>query len=175
MVLSLEENYAVRGIHYDLPGGAIGRHFDGLLSDEVCFLNRGAFMLERLIVFLSVILQRDVMVKKSTDIRRVLSCRMSLWQEGCIALLIDEYERCTRRFSKAHSEKMDEAHIIKVFTHLMWRGQVHSAVRWVTERSSSGCGVLDPTLVVYDDKTVFDLLKEKHPPPSLLKECSSTL
>ena len=40
----------------------------------------------------------------------------------------------------------------------------------MTERSSSGRGVLDPTLVVQDDKTVFDLLKEKHPPPSLLNE-----
>ena len=155
---------AVCGIHYDLPGGAIGYHFVDLLSDEVCFLRRGAFKSERLIVFLSVMLQCDIIVKKGIDIRRLLSRRMSLWQEGCIDLLIDEYEHCTRRFSKPHSDKMDEAHIIKVFTRLMWRGQVHSAVRSVTERSSSGRGVLDPTLVVHYDKTVFDLLKEKHPP-----------
>ena len=31
-------------------------------------------------------------------------------------------------------------------------------------------GVLDPTRVVHDDKTVFDLLEEKHPPPSSLNE-----
>ena len=100
---------AVRGNHYDLPGGAIGRHFVDLLSDEVCSLSRGAFKSERLIVFLSVMLQRDIMVKKGTDVRRLLSRRMSLWQEGCIDLLIDEYERCTRRFSKPRSDKMDRS------------------------------------------------------------------
>ena len=98
---------AVRGIHYDLPGGATGRHFVDLLSDEVCSLSRRAFKSERLIVFLSVMLQRDIMVKKGTDIRRLLSRCMSLWQEGCIDLLIDEYERCIRRFSKPHLHKMD--------------------------------------------------------------------
>ena len=99
-----------------------------------------------------------------------MSRGISLWQEGCTDLLIDEYERSTRRFSKPHSDKMDKAHIIRVFTRLMWRGQVRSAVCWVTEHSSSGQGVLDPTRVVHDDKTVFDLLKEKHPPLSLLNE-----
>ena len=161
---------AARGIHYDLPGGATGRHFVDLLSDEVRSLSHGAFKSERLIVFLSVMLQREIMVKKGTDIQRLLSRRMSLWQEGCIDLLIDEYECCTRRFSKPHLDKMDEAHIIKVFTCLMWRRQVRTAVRWVTGRSSSGYDVLDPTRVVHGDKTGFDMLKEKHPPPSLLNE-----
>ena len=65
---------------------------------------------------------------------------------------------------------MDEAHTVKVFTRLMWRGQERAAVRWMTERSSGGADVLDPCGVVQDNKTVLDLLKEKHPPPSLCND-----
>ena len=50
----------------------------------------------------------------------------------------------------------------------MWRGQVRSTVRWVTERVSSE-GMLNPFHVVQDERTVLDLLREKHPP---ISQCS---
>ena len=55
-------------------------------------------------------------------------------------------------------------------TRLMLRGQVHSAVRWMTERASSE-GILHPSSPVHDSgKTVLDVLKEKHPQPRAAAE-----
>lgn len=48
---------AVCSIQYDLPGGSIGRKFVDMLSDEIRLFSRRVSKLERLIVFLSVMLQ----------------------------------------------------------------------------------------------------------------------
>ena len=106
-----------------------------MLPDEIRLINCRVMKSERLIVFLAVLLQRDAMVKSRADIHRLLCRRMTLWQEGHIDILIGEFEHCAKRFSKLPTGTMDEAHVIKVFMLLMWRGQVRSAVRWVTEAS----------------------------------------
>ena len=59
---------------------------------------------------------------------------------------------------------------VRYFTHLVLRGQVRSAVRWLTERCSNR-GVLLPSSVVDDScKTALDVLKAKHPDPGLSHE-----
>ena len=58
--------------HYDLPGGATGREFVSQLSEEVSRLARGECRSERLIVYLAVMMQKDALVKKAADIRRLL-------------------------------------------------------------------------------------------------------
>ena len=50
--------------------------------------------------------------------------------------------------------------------HLMLKGHVRAAVRWLTERADKG-GVLDISTYTNDGpKTVLDVLKEKHPDPA---------
>ena len=57
-------------------------------------------------------------------------------------------------------------HVLKVFSHLMLKGQLRSAVRWVTERMHTG-GVLHPSDVVENgSKSVLEVLENKHPEPS---------
>ena len=85
---------------------------------------------------------------------QILSRRMTLWQEGHIDIFIDEFEHCAKGFSKILPGRMDEAHVIKLFTRLIWRGQLRSTFQWVTERVTS-VGILDPSHVVQDDKTVL--------------------
>jgi len=53
---------------YVLPGGSVGCHYVDLLELEVRHLAVGNFPSERLLVFCSVIMQRNRMVKKGADI-----------------------------------------------------------------------------------------------------------
>ena len=62
----------LQGKVYALPGGAIGRKYVDLLSEEVLHLSQGNYSSDRPIVFSALMLQRDRMVKKVDDIRRVL-------------------------------------------------------------------------------------------------------
>ena len=63
---------AIRNSHYNLPNGSVGRDFVGLLSSEVNLLVQGCMSSERIIVLLTVILQRDPMVKRDADICQLL-------------------------------------------------------------------------------------------------------
>jgi len=51
-----------------LPGGSIGKKYIDLLNEELHYLSVGAFPSERIIVFCSVMLQRDGLVRKGSDI-----------------------------------------------------------------------------------------------------------
>ena len=104
------------------------------------------------------------MVRKGTDIRRLISRRLQQWKDSIFDELVTDSERCARRLpcSKFRNEK---GHCVKVFTRLMLQGQVRSAVRFVTNRLNSG-GVLalDASIGV-PGKSVMDILCEKHPEP----------
>ena len=63
---------------YDLPSGSVGKELVGLLAEEVTKLGRGEEKSKRLIVFLVIILQKDGMVKKVGDVRRLLKKRIEL-------------------------------------------------------------------------------------------------
>ena len=81
---------SIRGQQYDLPGGSVGREFVNLLTNEVSMLSRGEAISERLFVFCGVVLQRDSMVKKGTDIRRLLKRRMDSWKQNRFDELVYE-------------------------------------------------------------------------------------
>ena len=82
---------------YDLPGGAVGREFVSLLTGEVTILSRGEAKSECLIVCMNVMLQRDAMVRRGADIRRLLKRRMEMWRESRFDELTHEAERCAKQ------------------------------------------------------------------------------
>ena len=154
--------------HYDLPSGAAGRNFVELLSSELNLLAEGSVRSERVMVFLEVMLQRDPYVRKGMDIRRLLSRRLEDWRSEKFDSLLCETERCSgKRYTPRFTVNKD--HVSQVFTRLMLRGQVRSAVRFITDRLSGG-GVLSPQDASgVDGKSVLDVLQEKHPSPAAIK------
>ena len=153
-----------KNCHYDLPTGAVAHDFIDLLSSEISLLARGVERSERVLAFLSVVLQRDPMVRKGTDIRRLLCRRLKGWKEEKFESLVCDAEHCARQFTRPR-KKDDKYHTVAVFTRLMLRGQVRSAVRFITDRVSGG-GVLSidsPSNV--PGMSVFDVLRQKHPEP----------
>jgi hypothetical protein len=163
----------LKGLLYTIPGGAIGRKFTDTLSEEVLHLAAGNYPSDRLIVFSSVILQRDKMVKKGCDIRRVIEKRLMLWSEDKFDQLIDNAVRCDKSFHHPPARRDDKDHIVSVFTRLMLQGRVKAAVRWLCEKSSSH--VLKPSDMVevktnegnLTNVSVLEVLRNKHPDPQV--------
>jgi len=86
----------IKNCLYDLPSGSAGREFVNLLSSEVTLLAQGPSRSERVLVFLSTMSQRDPMVRKGIDIRRLLSRRLQLWKECVFDGYVTESEQCAR-------------------------------------------------------------------------------
>ena len=159
------------GSHYDIPRGPIGRHYIDILCVELQHLIYGNYPSERLITFSSVILQRDKMIKKVSDVKRLLDRRLSMWSEDKFDLLVQEAKRCDRSLYKATRVSHKEDHVIKIFTRLMLQGKIKSAMSWLADKFKGT--VLKPTdrVTVKSDNhelksvTVIDALKMKHPDP----------
>ena len=103
---------SLSGMHYDVPGGPIGRRYVDLLNSEVAQLGAGNYSAERLIVFSSLMLQRDRGVKKMADVRRLLERRMGLWESGEYDLLFQEALRCDKLWKTTHRNDNDNEHIV---------------------------------------------------------------
>ena len=142
---------------YNLPGGDVGREFVSQLTDEISRLATGEEKSERFIAFMAVMLQRGAMVKRGADVRRLVKRRMAAWRESRIDELIQDAERCAQQWPRPQQGKQDDEHMIRVFTRLMLRGQVRSAVHWMTNRASSG-STLDPSELVHPSgKSVMEV------------------
>ena len=90
------ESVVHSGNHYIIPGGPTGRRYVDLLTEEVQHLAVGNFPSERVLVFSSVMLQRDRMVCKGADIRRLLDRLIGQWCDGHFDLLVQEADCCKR-------------------------------------------------------------------------------
>ena len=91
---------------YSLPRGSVGRKYVENLPQEVSHLSAGNYPSYRLIVFSSVLLQRNRMVRKEPDIRRVIEKQLSKWCNEDFDLLIQEaicYDK-----SLKHNHKHDD-------------------------------------------------------------------
>ena len=86
----------------------------------------GNYPTDRLVVFSAFMLQRDKMIKKTNDIRRVLERRLKLWKEQQFDVLMQEVVRCDKALKALDCDK---DHITNVFTRLMLVGKVKAAIR----------------------------------------------
>ena len=93
---------------------------------------------------------------------------MEMWKPNSFEALLCEAERCAAQWHNRQPRLSDE-HVVRVFTRLMLRGRVHEAVCFVTDRARGG--VLKPgDIDAKSGKCVFDVPKEKHPPPGLASQ-----
>ena len=146
---------------YDVPSGAVGRRYTEQLSLEVQHLTLSNFPADRVLVFSAVMLQRDRLVRKAVDIRRVLERRLKMWANEEFDTLMNESSRCDKSLHKPRGIRVDDnQHVAQVFSRLMLQGKVHAAVRWASEKGKSR--VLKPTDCI-NGESVWSLLQSKHP------------
>jgi len=161
-----------QGRHYSLPGGSIGKKYIDLLNEELNYSSAGAFPSERVIVYCSVMLQRDRLVRKGSGIHRLLERRMAMWQNGQFDALLQEATRCDLSLRNSRRPTSDDSqdHLIRVFTKLMLQGNVCAAVRWITELKPSDLTEVSHPNGKKSSITVFDVLRAKHPEPRIPKD-----
>ena len=109
------------------------------------------------------------MIRRGTDIHRLLARCLQHWKEHCFEDLVNETERCAWQLPRSRF-KDEKDRCVKVFTHLMLRGQVRSAVRFITDRVHGG-GVLSLYASTgVPGHSVLDILHKKHPEPGVIDE-----
>uniref|UniRef100_A0A8D9B3J6 C2H2-type domain-containing protein n=1 Tax=Cacopsylla melanoneura TaxID=428564 RepID=A0A8D9B3J6_9HEMI len=165
----------LKGRQYSLPQGAIGRQFVSQLTDEINDLVSNNAVSEKVLFYCSTMLQRDKMITKGIDVRRLLKKRLDMWIKGQFDELLYEAERCNRQMKSNHAD-LSEDHKVRIFTRLVLQGKLREASRWITEKGTNG--VLDIDAVLNDGTTVLDALKSKHPPqkdpdPTVFLQCEN--
>ena len=107
------------GNHYVLPGGPTGRRYIDLLVEEVQQLA------VRALIFSCVMLQRDQMVRKGADIRRLLDQCINQWLDGHFDLLVQEDDRCDSGLKCLRRANINGDDVARIFSRLMLQGFFH--------------------------------------------------
>ena len=108
--------------------------------------------LKAAVVLLSVCLQKPSQKSKAKDHIDCLSKRLVLWKEGEIYTLIREGRMTNSRLTNSRSANPPNK--AKVFADLVMQGQIHSALRYLSDDTGKG------VLPLSDD--VMRQLWEKH-------------
>ena len=139
------------------PSGSVGKAFiDELTRLASLFVNKTSsesFALTALMVCTPLLLQKPSKKSKTKEHAKHLQRRLALWKEGDIEALVREGNAIQARMS--NSVQVPSRHINNVFSSLMMKGKVSSAIKWLN--SNAECGVLKV------NDTILMELHTKHP------------
>ena len=76
------------------PNGSVGQHFIHMLSSKLRHFALGHYSAECCLVFGSIILQQDMMIKMGCDICHLLEKQLQLWWEEKFDILLQEVICC---------------------------------------------------------------------------------
>jgi len=140
-----------------VPYGKTGKDFIDQLTKHINNWNNGTegqhVSLKAAIVLMAVGLQKPYKKSKAKDNQECLAKCLTLWKEGEIDTLLREGKMIQRRLN--NSKRTKPPNKAKVFANLVMRGQIHSALQYISDDNGGGI------LPLSDD--VMRQLKEKHP------------
>ena len=113
------------------------------------------------IVLPILLLQEPSSRSKAKEHSACLDRRMTSWLDGDLYDLVLEGRTIQRRFPKSN-KKYRQKHLARSFANLMFEGKTKAAIRLLTEESKGG--ILRLSDHVDTNKTVRDVLIDKHPP-----------
>ena len=137
-----------------LPSGKLGEHF--VLEMARLFKSFGESTPLESMVLPQLLLQKPSHNSRVRDHIKCLQRRMSLWKMGIFKLWQGRVIQQRLR-QQHHTDETDR--VTKLFVKLMKQGKVKSAPRLLAQVQGAPLSVHDP---VGDDKTVLDVLCEKH-------------
>ena len=145
---------------YNLPNSAIAKVFLAALTRELHGVRSRTWNSERPMLFALVILQKSPQARHAKDIRRRISQRLSLWNEGRFDALINDIEEDQRNRPR-NLKPADDMTDIRRFNQCFLSGRTSQAVRNFIDPSDTA--VLLPDDPIDESTTVLDALKTKHP------------
>jgi len=135
------------------------RLFQAYVSDSVL----QSVAVKAAMVLPSLVLQKPS--KKSKNHPGLITGRLKLWQEGQLTELLHEGQTIQSRLNFHPQAQHPAKDKTKQFTKLMGEGKVKAALRLLEGEPSGGSLPLDQC-INDSRRTVLDILKSKHPPPS---------
>jgi hypothetical protein len=94
---------------HQAPGGAVGRRFLRILTQELLGIRSRKWNSEKFIVFTMVILQKSKLATKAGDIKRRISNRMDAWELKKYDMLVqDTHRTATAQLSKMQGKETEE-------------------------------------------------------------------
>ena len=115
-----------------------------------------------------LLLQKPSRSSKSKDHAAHLQRRLELWHKGELPSLLEE-GRCIQKYLRQGRKHPDSEKISRTFRDLMMKGNIHSALRYLSRNTNGGVLKLDDmvpdTLTDGETKTrsTRDILLDKHP------------
>ena len=121
-----------------------------------------------------LLLQKPLGSGNGSDLAKVLRERLVLWRAGRVQELLAE-ARCVQAHLKPRvggSVGDDRRMPDTQFAKLVFDGKLHSAARGLSDEAGGGVLRLDDVVDATGDRTVMNVLREKHPAPAdLVPEC----
>ena len=154
-----------------VPSGKIGKQFVQELASLFLAFAQGSAMesiaIHAAMLACPLLLQKPHHTSKSRDHVEALERRLRAWREGDINGLMREGRTIQHHLKPPrktdHQESEPNA---RIFAKLVLEGKVHSAMRFLTESHGGGVLGLDDYMDDREERTVFDVLEEKHPSAS---------
>ena len=151
---------------YTLPKNNTGKKFIDLLTTEINSVIQRNSNSEKVIVFMSVILQKSRDIKKSKDVKSLLERRMALWQNKEYDTVVKLAVFASNTYKYSQKKKKTPDQVARTFQRLLLQGKIRDATNYVLNSTRKG-GKLEPESI--DPKTgleVKTVLEMKHPPSS---------
>ena len=166
-----------------LPSGQAGKSFiEEMTKVMLCFTSSSyleSVALTMVMIMGPLLLQKPSQKSKCKDHIRYLAKRLEWWKNGDLDLLVREGEAIQQRLDR---RRYTVEHQEKVFVRLMLQGKISAALRWVGSSCTSAHS-LDTVIKekkrdvrgreVISEKTVLDILRDKHPVAS--SACENSL
>lgn len=146
---------------HDLLSGPAGRSFIKSLCAEINGVISRSWNFERVLCFISTILQQSPDIKSTPSIRNRIKSRLQDWNDNKHNILVSSAVLCAEALMKRKWKQLSAEERAKIFTSLLNRGKIKEAIRFICDRETGGACVPDDI----DEKSgnfIKETLKSKH-------------
>ena len=151
-----------------VPSGKIGKQFVRELTTLFRAFAPASAMesiaLESIMVASTLLLQKPHFTSKCSDHITALERRLKAWKEGDIDGLLREGRAIQSRLVFQRYKSDHASWTARNFAKLVFEGKIHSALRFLSENQGNGILDLNQPSTDGTQRTVGDVLREKHPP-----------